>query len=388
MKRGLPQPNRDGAGPHDAERNGGISAQERAAREGTASTPFARAIAQFRPGLPLAVAFSGGADSTALLLACAEQWPGQVRALHVHHGLQDAADAFERHCTAVCAALGVPLAVHRVAAHAAPGQSPEQAARAARYQAFFEHFSAGAQAESADPAIKDIAIAHHADDQVETMLLALSRGAGLPGLAAMPACWRIDGLTFHRPLLAVPAADVRAWLAHRGVPWIEDPSNADERFTRNRIRAKLLPALATAFPQCRDHVRAQCGACGRSRAIARGDRRRGPGQGGRAAAVGAAARDVCCALRERASPLVEIGPRHHAGSGPVARTDRADRRVCNAWPPHPHQGRCGVRGATGRAALLVGCARMMAPRCIACAELCAGSSRLQMGARLHGPTLR
>jgi tRNA(Ile)-lysidine synthase len=193
------------------------------------------------------VGLSGGADSTALLLGCAERWPGQVRAIHVHHGLQSAADAFERHCADLCARLGVPLQVQRVDARHAPGQSPEDAARIARYQAF----SAAAQVESAQGAIQSIALAQHADDQVETLLLALSRGAGVAGLAAMPAFWQRDGLDWHRPLLAVPGAELRAWLQARGQGWVEDPSNQDERYTRNRIRARLLPALEAAFPQFR-----------------------------------------------------------------------------------------------------------------------------------------
>ncbi|MEO7399587.1 MAG: tRNA lysidine(34) synthetase TilS [Polaromonas sp.] len=205
------------------------------------------ALDAFSPGLPLAVALSGGADSTALLLACAEKWPGQVVAIHIHHGLQAAADDFECHCVALCAALGVPLAIERVDARHAPGESPEAAARTARYAAF----GAVAQREWPSRAIKDIAIAQHADDQVETMLLALSRGAGLPGLAAMPARWCRDGMVYHRPLLEVPGERLRAWLTERRVGWVEDPTNADERFTRNRIRARLLPALQEAFPQFR-----------------------------------------------------------------------------------------------------------------------------------------
>lgn len=211
-------------------------------------TRFADAIGAFAPGLPLGVAYSGGADSTALLLACAEKWPGQVRAVHVHHGLQAAADDFERHCMAFCARLGVPLAVRRVDARHARGESPEDVARTARYQAF----SDTAQEEWAQFAIKNIAIAQHADDQVETLLLALTRGAGLPGLSAMPARWVRDGITFHRPLLGVPASEIRAWLRERGAAYIDDPSNANEQFTRNRIRARLLPALEAAFPQFRE----------------------------------------------------------------------------------------------------------------------------------------
>ena len=212
------------------------------------TTTLADAVFAFEPALPLAVAFSGGADSTALLLACAEKWPGQVHAVHIHHGVQAAADDFERHCRAFCAQLQVPLTVRRVDGRHAPGQSPEDAARRARYMAF----GAVALEEYVKLAIKNIAIAQHADDQVETLLLALSRGAGLPGLSAMPASWVRDGLTYHRPLLRVRASDIRAWLSGRGVAFIEDPTNVDEQFTRNRIRARLLPALEATFPQFRD----------------------------------------------------------------------------------------------------------------------------------------
>jgi tRNA(Ile)-lysidine synthase len=212
------------------------------------TTKLADAIRDFSPALPLTVAFSGGADSTALLLACAEKWPGQVHAIHIHHGLQAAADDFEQHCRAFCTLLNVPLTVKRVDGRHAPGQSPEDAARRARYKAF----EAIAPVEHAQAAIQTIAIAQHADDQIETLLLALSRGSGLPGLSGMPASWARAGITYHRPLLAVRASDIRAWLASRGVAFIEDPSNVDERFTRNRIRSRLLPALEATFPQFRD----------------------------------------------------------------------------------------------------------------------------------------
>lgn len=206
------------------------------------------ALRAFQPALPLGVALSGGADSTALLIACAAKWPGQVVALHVNHGLQAAAANFEIHCVDLCARLSVPLRVLKVDAGHAPGQSPEDAARIARYKAF----SALALIESAQAAIKSIALAQHADDQVETLLLALSRGAGLRGLSAMPAQWQRDGLAFHRPLLQVSAVDIRAWLAEHGASFVEDPTNTDQRFTRNRIRAQLLPALEAVFPQFRD----------------------------------------------------------------------------------------------------------------------------------------
>jgi tRNA(Ile)-lysidine synthase len=206
------------------------------------------ALGGFTPELPLAVALSGGADSVALLVACAEKWPGQVVALHVNHGLQTAAAQFEAHCHTLCRQLNVPLLVQRVDAGKQPGQSPEDAARSARYKAF----GALALVEYAQYAIKSIAIAQHADDQAETLLLALSRGSGLAGLSAMPACWQRDGLHYHRPFLRVSSADIRAWLAGRGVPFVQDPTNMDEQFTRNRIRARITPALRAAFPHFLD----------------------------------------------------------------------------------------------------------------------------------------
>jgi tRNA(Ile)-lysidine synthase len=209
---------------------------------------LAKAMAAFNPTLPLAVAYSGGADSTALLVACHEKWPGQVSAVHVHHGIQLAADDFETHCRSFCAQLSVPLLVRHVDGRHLPGQSPEEAARLARYKSF----SALEQEGQAWPAIKNIALAQHADDQIETILLALSRGSGLPGLSAMPASWVKLGVSYHRPLLNVRSSSIRSWLLERRLAWVEDPSNRDEKFTRNRIRARLLPALEATFPQYRD----------------------------------------------------------------------------------------------------------------------------------------
>ncbi len=195
---------------------------------------------------PFAVALSGGADSTALLLACATRWPGRVHAVHVHHGLQAAADGFEAHCVALCERLQVPLVVQRVKAAHAAGESPEDAARQARYRALAEALQShwGGQ-------IKHMALAQHADDQVETLLLALSRGAGLPGLACMPSVAVRDGVTYHRPWLDVPSLQLRLALTAAGETWVEDPTNTDMRYTRNRIRAELLPVIEQAFPSFR-----------------------------------------------------------------------------------------------------------------------------------------
>jgi tRNA(Ile)-lysidine synthase len=136
--------------------------------------------------------------------------------------------------------------VKAVAAHNASGQSPEDAARIARYQGLLD------LAEEGGSTLPSIAVAQHADDQVETLLLALSRGAGTAGLAAMPAQWERGGVQFHRPLLNVAGADVRSWLASEQIAFVNDPTNTDQRYTRNRIRAQLLPALQSVFPQFRD----------------------------------------------------------------------------------------------------------------------------------------
>ncbi len=216
----------------------------RAERPHELASGLGERLASRQPALPLAVAFRGGADSTALLLLAARAWPGQVHALHVHHGLQAAADDFERHCQALCQRLRLPLHVARVDARHAPGDSPEDAARRARYGAL----AALARAQG----LRTVWLAQHADDQVETLLLALSRGAGLPGLAAMPQAFEREGVRFERPWLDLPGPALRDWLRAEGQAWIEDPSNADTAFTRNRIRRELLPALEAAFPSFRE----------------------------------------------------------------------------------------------------------------------------------------
>ncbi|MES2533414.1 MAG: tRNA lysidine(34) synthetase TilS [Pseudomonadota bacterium] len=212
--------------------------------QNTAQNPVYPALANWPAPLPFGIAYSGGADSTALLHAAAIRWPGQIHALHVHHGLQLAADDFELHCKRTCERLGVPLHVGRVDARHAAGDSPEDAARRARYVTLANL--------AASAGLGHVALAQHADDQVETLLIALSRGAGLDGLASMPAEMTRHGMRFHRPMLAVHADAVRAWISASGTSCIEDPTNDDLRYTRNRIRRLVLPALAEALPQFRE----------------------------------------------------------------------------------------------------------------------------------------
>lgn len=190
------------------------------------------------------MAYSGGADSTALLLAAVALWPGRVCALHIHHGLQDAADEFQRVCSGLCNILNIPLYALRVDARHASGASPEDAARRARYRAL------GQLAQQ--HGLLAVLLGQHANDQVETLLLALSRGAGLPGLAAMPEVLARGGVLFYRPLLQTAPEPLRDWLQRTQTRFIDDPSNLDLRYTRNRIRAELLPVLAAAFPHFRE----------------------------------------------------------------------------------------------------------------------------------------
>ena len=188
----------------------------------------------------VAVAFSGGADSTALLLAAHQRWPGRVVALHVHHGLQAAADEFERHVRRFCDGQHIALRVAHARVQVAPGDSTEDAARRARYAAL------GQMAATCAAAV--VFLGQHADDQAETVVLALSRGAGLPGLAGMAERFEREGMSFARPLLEVPGDALRAWLDEAGQTCVDDPTNAELRFTRNRIRHRLMPAWAEVFP--------------------------------------------------------------------------------------------------------------------------------------------
>lgn len=216
----------------------------RPTRASPSGNPALAALQGVAPRLPAGVAFSGGADSTALLLAAREVWPSRIHAIHIHHGLQDRADDFERHCRALCDKLDVPLHTVRVQARHGAGESPEDAARKARYAALAQT--------AASLGMQEVLLGHHADDQIETLLLALSRGAGLPGLSAMPESFERHGMSFRRPLLGTAAKSLRGWLAAEGVAFIDDPTNADTAFTRNRIRHAVLPALEVAFPQFRE----------------------------------------------------------------------------------------------------------------------------------------
>lgn len=187
------------------------------------------------------IAFSGGLDSTVLLhllayLAKTESLPA-LSAIHIHHGLQAAADAWPLHCQSVCDALGVPLKVERVKVQ--PGASLERAAREARYAAFTSLTEPG-----------DVLLTgQHRDDQAETLLFRLMRGAGVRGLSAMPAQRPLGQGRLLRPLLDVTRAELEAYARAHQLSWIEDPSNEDRQFSRNYLRHHVLPRLTERWPQ-------------------------------------------------------------------------------------------------------------------------------------------
>ena len=197
----------------------------------------------------MAVAYSGGRDSTALLHAVslqARQADLEVLALHVHHGLSAHADAWLAHCEQQCrdwAEQGLPVRfqAHRLAGRPAAAQSIEAWARDERYAALATMTrQAGADL---------LLLAHHRRDQAETLLLQALRGAGVAGLAGMPdRQWR-DGICWARPWLGQSAESIEAYVARHGLSHIEDDSNADPRYARNRLRLALWPTLSEAFPQ-------------------------------------------------------------------------------------------------------------------------------------------
>jgi tRNA(Ile)-lysidine synthase len=190
----------------------------------------------------MAVAFSGGCDSTALLHAIAQLPQGhefaRVRAIHINHHLQPAAAGFARHCRAICRTWGVKFSAVNAPVSVAAGQSMEEAARQMRYAAL-------SQALEVDELLL---LAQHADDQLETVLLALQRGAGVAGLAGMPAVAPLGRGWMLRPWLALSREQVLSYANSQQLQWVDDPSNADLRFERNFLRSEIVPRLRARWP--------------------------------------------------------------------------------------------------------------------------------------------
>ena len=192
------------------------------------------------------IAFSGGLDSTVLLHLLA-QHPHRhdappIRALHIHHGLQSAADAWPGHCQQVCDELGIDLRIIHV--QVAPGASLEQAARNARYAALSDAMVPGGV----------LFTGQHRDDQAETLLLHVLRGAGVRGLAGMPGERSLGQGSLARPMLGLSRAQLQDYAQAHGLRWIEDPSNADTLHARNYLRHQVFPRLQQRWPQATQNL--------------------------------------------------------------------------------------------------------------------------------------
>ncbi len=187
------------------------------------------------------IAYSGGMDSRVLLHLCARlarDTDLHFSAIHVHHGLQTAADDWAAHCRMTCEREAIPCHILRVDARPAAGESPEEAARKARYRALQSLMGSG----------ETLLTAQHRNDQAETLLLQLLRGAGLPGLAAMPEYAPLAPGFILRPLLDQSRHELASYAATGQLEWIEDPSNLDQAYDRNFLRQSVLPLLQSRWP--------------------------------------------------------------------------------------------------------------------------------------------
>jgi len=190
------------------------------------------------------IAYSGGLDSLVLLSAMAElrdQLQGaQLIALHIHHGINSAADDWAEHCARICQHLTVPLHVRRINADS----GSENALREARYRAFQAYLQAG----------DILLLAHHADDQTETVLLRLLRGSGAKGGAGMSSFRELGKSGLYRPLLVFSRRQLEVYATERHLQWIEDDSNRDTQYDRNYLRHRVMPLLAARWPGCRNTI--------------------------------------------------------------------------------------------------------------------------------------
>lgn len=207
----------------------------------------------------IAVAVSGGRDSTALLHVTARMAAGsevRVVALHVHHGLMPQADQWLRQVRDQCrrwAGSGLPIsfAGRRLSGQPAPAESIEAWARRGRYRAL------GEMAREVGATV--VLLAHHRQDQAETFLLQALRLASPKGLSAMPARVERDGLIWHRPWLDVGSETIAAYVKRWRLAYVQDGSNADPRFARSRWRTQVWPALTAAFPDADERLAAAAG---------------------------------------------------------------------------------------------------------------------------------
>jgi tRNA(Ile)-lysidine synthase len=203
--------------------------------------PLSIPMPEAAPRAAILVALSGGLDSTVLLHALASMPMVRargLRAVHVHHGLHDAADAWGVHCERLCEGLGIPLKVLRVDVDARSKLGLEGAAREARHAAL---------ASALDPG-ELLALAHHRDDQAETFLLRALRASGPDGLASMRRLRPFANGWLWRPLLDTPRSELEAYAKAHDLAWIEDPSNISLAHDRNFLRHRILPLLRERWP--------------------------------------------------------------------------------------------------------------------------------------------
>lgn len=192
------------------------------------------------PVLRYRLALSGGADSSALLraLLALPELAGRLDAVHVDHGLHPDSGRWAERCARGCAALGVPLRIERVTGRPGPGESIEAWARAVRYRCLAALTASG----------EAVLTAHHCEDQAETLLLQLLRGAGPHGLGGIAPVQPLGAGWLLRPLLSVPRAALRAWGALHETDVVEDPANLDPRYDRTFLRARVFPLLGERWP--------------------------------------------------------------------------------------------------------------------------------------------
>jgi len=215
------------------------------------------ALATLPPG-PILAAYSGGLDSSALLHALSRSKAARargLRAVHVDHGISESSGTWARHCEAFAQSLDVELVVRRVGVTRQPDLGLEASARRARYAAIESLMSPG----------EIVALAHHRDDQNETVLLKLLRGAGPEGLGAMRPMRRLGNGHVWRPLLGLPRAALREYASAHGLSWIGDPSNDDPGIDRNYLRMQILPRIVARWPEAAGSI-AQSAAWSRSAA--------------------------------------------------------------------------------------------------------------------------
>jgi tRNA(Ile)-lysidine synthase len=200
-------------------------------------------LSQFSPSSTFWIAYSGGVDSHVLLTAITKlrhNFPEtKIKAIHINHGLSPNAEHWQKHCTAICNNLSIELKNFSIAIKADKGESLEEVARKARYKIFKELLVEN----------DCLITAHHQDDQAETVLLQLLRGAGPKGLSAIPAVKALGKGFLLRPLLNFPRAELLDYAEQEKLNWIEDESNLMLNFNRNYIRKQIMPLIKVRWPQ-------------------------------------------------------------------------------------------------------------------------------------------